>query len=185
MLGRIVAISRLTPVRLMVTAVVGIALGVGVALQLRAPAPGRPTVLSTSPLTATECLTGRCSATVATSDELADVRQVLGPAYQVSGLRTTDPRGVLRQISVVAADGENTVIISGTRTISVPKSWRSEHSSNPDPKLPAQLLNIRVALVSPSDRGKWVVELQSASPRGSPQLVDAMHRLAADPALIT
>lgn len=179
-----VTFSRLTLVRLVGTTLVGLALGVAIALQFRAPAPGRASVLPTSPLTAAECVTGRCTAAGATAQDLTTVRTALGPAYAVSGLRISDPHGVLREIEIVASDGERTMTIHAARAASVPKEWRAERQTNPMPAQPAELLIIRSVLVSPRDRAKWAVEIQAASPRSAPDLGAAAHRLAAQPDLV-
>jgi hypothetical protein len=169
--------------RRLATVVGGLALAVLVAAQLMhrdaAPAP----VLPPSPLLAAACESGACLAEYAGTTDVTDVRNALDRQYTVTGLLTRDPRGVLRQIQIVAGDGIHVLTVRGAQADRVPTSWRAPLTRTRRDDF--EWTVTRSVLTSRATHVRWLVEVRTAGPVNSARLLAAASTLSTDAGLVS
>jgi hypothetical protein len=170
----------------LLTAVVVAALAVAITMQVRRPGQGPVLDWAHGPLVSQECARGDCTSDQASDAQLAAARGYLKPSFTVSGTRITDPRHVMREVSLVASDGSAVVWVQAVRTSTPPAGWAAPVTVQQSTTATgsAEALRLRTVLRPATDRSTWIVEVQASRPGPLADLVPAVEGLSTEPGLV-
>ncbi len=162
-----------------------VVVAVAAAVQLMNLPVAAPVPVPAAPLVARECQYGTCRVEFTLAAQLTSVHRALDEAYIVNGQRTRDPRGVLRQIQVIASDGVHVLTVRAARIDRVPTSWAAPMNHTTRDSFEWTVTRSVVIRQDGEARARWLVEVRTGGPVGSSDLLHAATTLSSDAALVT